>query len=97
MIEAFKLLNGYDYVNEVNNKLLVDQVRRTRGHSFKLIKPRSRTNLRKHSFFHRIVDPWNCLPEQVVMASSINQFKSELNKLWRNHPDKFEYMTRIIQ
>ena len=38
MIEVFKLLHGYDYVNDINNKLLVDQVRRTRGHSVKLIK-----------------------------------------------------------
>ncbi len=43
-------LNGYDYVNGINNKLLVNQVRRTRCHSVKLIKPRCRKSLRKHSF-----------------------------------------------
>ncbi len=85
------MLNEYDYVNEINNKLLVAQARRTRGHSVKLIKQRCRTSLRKHSFFHHRVDTWNSLPEQVVTASSINQFKSELNRFWRNHPGKFNY------
>ncbi len=32
MIEIFKVLIGCDCVNEINNKVLLDQVRRTKGH-----------------------------------------------------------------
>ncbi len=39
---------------------------RTNRHSYKLVKPHCQTNIRNHSFFYRVIETWNCLPEQVV-------------------------------
>ena len=42
-----------------------------------------------NSFSNRVVEKWNNLPEHVVMAPSLNTFKSRLNIYWQNHPNKF--------
>ena len=51
----------------------------TRGHSKKLQKPRSNTNLRLHSFSNRIVNTWNSLPQEIIDSSSLNVFKSQID------------------
>jgi len=49
---------------------------KTRGHSLKLVHPRCHYNLRKYSFTVRIVNLWNSLPENVVLANTVNTFKN---------------------
>ncbi len=56
----------------------------TRGHSKKLFKYRCNSELRKHTFSHRIIDDWNSLTECIVSADSIDSFKSKLDKHWKN-------------
>ena len=51
----------------------------TRGHNYKLVKPRSRLNIRKFSFGHRVVDHWNSLPWEVVNSVSLDQFKARID------------------
>jgi len=51
------------------------------GHHLKLAKSYSRTDLRKHFFSNRVVDKWNCLPEDVVSAPSLNRLKRALRFL----------------
>ena len=46
-----------------------------RGHSFKLVVPIARTNVRKNFFTCRVVTVWNALPENVVSALNIMAFK----------------------
>ena len=48
--------------------------------SVRLIKPRAITTIT--SFSHRVVNSWNDLPEDVVLADSMKQFK---NKLFFKH------------
>ena len=36
-----------------------------------------------------VVDHWNSLPDKVVEASSVDSFKSSVNKHWRDYPLKF--------
>ena len=43
--------------------------------------------MRKNCFSIRVVDTWNSLPNEVVLSTSINSFKS--NKHLKNHPSKF--------
>ena len=62
---------------------------RTRGHPMKLYKERPRLNIKANSFSNRVVNTWNQLPEDVVMALSLNAFKGRLNKHWSRHPLKF--------
>jgi len=38
----------------------------TRGNSYKLVPDRSKYELRRHYFSHRIVSVWNSLPDSVV-------------------------------
>ena len=40
----------------------------TRGHSLKLVKEFSRTDIRRFSFSQRVANEWNSLPEWVVIA-----------------------------
>ena len=58
--------------------------RETRGHGKKIMKQPSRLNLRKFSFFHRVVDDWNYLPSKVVEARDVEQFKAELDDAWKD-------------
>jgi len=47
----------------------------TLGHSLKLATRTSGTQLRQNSFSSRMVKMWNNLPEEVVMAPTVNCFK----------------------
>ncbi len=88
MVQTFKILQDIDHV--VKDKLFtMSTYTRTRGNSRKLFKRRSRLQTRANVFSNRIVNAWNNLPETVVMAPSLNSFKSRLNTHWRNHPSKF--------
>lgn len=51
---------------------------RTRGHAFKLVFPRCRTELRRRWFDARCVLEWNALPSQVVEAGTLQTFKKAL-------------------
>ena len=83
LIEVFKLINGL-----TNLKFEVffefDTNSRTRGHARKLIKNRFNRDLRQHFFTERIIDIWNKLDDQTVLASSLNNFKWNLDRLRRS-------------
>jgi len=46
----------------------------------KLSKQRASLDVRKFSFSQRVVQEWNKLPQEVVDAMSVNQFKNRLDK-----------------
>lgn len=52
--------------------------RKSRGNSYKLTVNISRINARKHFFASRICDPWNSLPDDVVLSESVKAFKRQL-------------------
>ena len=83
MIECYKYLHGlYKVTHDI---LPRDTKTKTRGHSYKLLKPSVQTSVRENFFSVRVVNPWNSLPEEVVSAPSINILKSKLNKVWDTH------------
>ena len=89
MTEVYKILHEV-YDKRVTSELLnVIGLSRTRGHSLKLAKHRSRLELRKNFFTSRVVNVWNSLTEQVISAPSVNAFENCLDKLWVNHPMKY--------
>ena len=55
---------------------------RTRGHQWKLQKPRARALVRRNAFSTRVVNAWNALPTEVVSADTVNQFKARLDRHW---------------
>ena len=50
----------------------------TRGHPYKLFKYRSDIELRKRFFSNRVINSWNSLSENTVMAETIEEFKANL-------------------
>ena len=82
MIEVFKILNGF-YDADVVPPLTRNFDSRTRGNSLKLKVERCNYNVRKYSFCNRVVNVWNCLPDSVVMSTSVNMFKNNLDKHWK--------------
>ena len=74
MVEVYKILNNTDLVNK--DKLFkMATYQATRGHSLKLFKRRSRVNVRANSFSMRVIDIWNLLPPNLVLAPSVDIFK----------------------
>ena len=55
---------------------------RTRGHQWKLNKGQTQTMARRHCFSARVINDWNALPSEVVLAPSLNSFKSRLDAHW---------------
>lgn len=89
MIEVYKILTGKNKVDQ-ERLLPLNTSDRTRGHNLRLTKKRSRLNIRKCSFGLRVVNNWNALPDWVVNATDVNDFKSKLDKHWSGR----EYSTR---
>jgi len=54
---------------------------KTRGNSRKLLKNHSASVRDANLFHHRVVNPWNELPDSVVLAPSMSSFKARLYKL----------------
>ena len=79
LIQVFKLIKGIDNVDYRTLFKLAD-CSRTRGHKFKIVKVRSRLEIRKKLFSVRDVNEWNKLPSLVVEAESVNCFKNRLDK-----------------
>ena len=51
-----------------------------RGHSMKLSKQRASLDVWKFSFSQRVVQEWDKLHQEVIDATSVNQFKNRLDK-----------------
>ena len=70
MVEVYKILNNTDLVNK--DKLLkIATYQAMRGHPLKLFKRRSWVNVRANSFSIRVIDTWNLLPPNAVLAPSV--------------------------
>ena len=79
LIEVFKILKGFSKVN-YNTWFKLSVNSRTRGHRYKLVKSRSKLDIRKNFFSQRVVNVWNSLPSEVVEAESVNTFKNRYDK-----------------
>ena len=81
MITVYQLLHGGMAVDP-ETFLKRNCSEQTRGHPWKLRKPRASSLTRRNTFSMRVVNNWNSLPASVVSTSSINQFKARLDKHW---------------
>jgi Reverse transcriptase (RNA-dependent DNA polymerase)/Endonuclease-reverse transcriptase len=78
LIETFKILsNKYSLPNM--SQIFTMNHNNLRGHHLKLSKNRFRTNPGKNLISNRVVDLWNGLPEDVIKAEDLNQFKNRLD------------------
>ena len=95
MIEVYKMINVYD--PEVTPPLDIRSYR-TRGHNQRLyVKPANKLHPKHHSFQHRVVNPWNSLPSDVVNSPNLDTFKNRLDKHWKNLKLKFDHESREFE
>ena len=78
MIEAFKIIKGFEDVDSELIFPLKIKNAHLRGHDFIFLKG-VKLNVRKNIFSQRVVNDWNKLPETVINSTSINMFKKRLN------------------
>ena len=83
VIEAYKIITG-KYDSDVAPKLQLSHISNTRGNEYKLETYRTKYDLRKYFFTNRIINVWNSLPNHIVKACTVNQFKTGLDKFWAN-------------
>ena len=88
VIEVYKIVNQIDRIPTDKFFTINDEIS-TRSNGLKLFKKWSRLNVRANVFSNRVVNAWNLLPCEIVLAPSLNTFKSRLNKFWYGHPLKF--------
>ena len=89
MIYVYKYLHG-----DVSSHACLFQLSSitfTRGHKFKLLKPRALTFLQLKFFTQRVIEHWNLLPDFVVSAPSLNCFKNRLDVHWSSSPGLYNY------
>ena len=89
ILQVFRIIHGIDKIPFDQFFSLSNSV--TRGHAWKLDKPRANTRLRQHTLSHRVINDWNSLPESVVNCISLLSFKQALEKAWVNDPTKYVF------
>ena len=62
----------------------------TRGHNWKLKKKHCRTDTRFHFFSQRTVNRWNNLSQKDIDATTLNSFKSRLERRRNQEMDFFK-------
>ena len=73
VVEVFKILNNIDLANK--DKLFQMAIyRTTSGHPLKLLKRRSRLNLRANNFSLRVIDKWNATTRECCTGTLSRQF-----------------------
>ena len=90
MIQVWKHFNTYEKSTLSPN--FRPNPRTNRKHPYQLTWNRSKDGARgiqTNSFYFRVANDWNALPEDVVMAENINTFKTHLDDAWTEHPTKF--------
>ena len=83
LIQVYKLIKGFDKIDYRQFFELAGNFR-TRGHRFRIVKVRSRLDIRSKFFSQRVVNVWNEPPVNVVEAETVNSFKNRLDDHWRD-------------
>ena len=83
MIQVFKIIHKIDDI-DMNVFFKFADNSGTRSHNLKLYKPKAKKSIRLNSFGHRTISAWNNLPQDIVNCTTVNCFKSNLDKLWNN-------------
>ena len=94
MIECYKITNDIYDIRSSNFLIFhrfVSGGLERRGHNKKLYVDMAKKVVRRSSFAYRVNDIWNNLPEKLVNASSINEFKNNLDKHWKNEEIMYNF------
>ena len=77
LIQCYKIFHNLSPIRPHDIFMLAPHLG-TRGHPFKIFQPRATTEARRRFFSCRIVHHWNSLPQTVVEAQTLAQFKVKL-------------------
>jgi len=80
MIMTYKILHGL--VDLPVEEFFQYNTSCTRSNGLKLQKPHTKTNMNKYSFAARVINDWNSLPTNIVMATKTTSFKTLLDVYW---------------
>ena len=80
MLKVFRIANKMDNIEFKD--FFIPNKNPTRGHKWKIDKPRATTSVCQNSFLYRVVNDWNTLLEEVAECTTINSFKNALKKAW---------------
>ena len=80
MLKVFRIANKMDNIDFKD--FFIPNKNPTRGHKWKIDKPRATTSVCQNSFLYRVVNDWNTLLEEVAECTNLNSLKNAL---------KFEY------
>ena len=86
-IQTFKIIESIDHCNK-EKFFKLSALSNSRGHSYKLEKPRCVTNFALNQFSNRVINLWNALPQFVVDAKTVEEFKILLD---RHFPENVKY------
>lgn len=81
MIQVYKIFNGMVRVNP-EDLFVPSRFEHTRGHHQRISKEKATKVARTNAFSQRVINDWNSLPEYVVKAESLNNFKNRLDDFW---------------
>ena len=94
LIQVYKIVKGVDDIDP-NSFFNFATENRTRGHEYKLKKQHVKTKKRQNAFSERVNTEWNNLSSETINSTSINSFKSNLEKDWKNKKDKFSLLQKF--
>ena len=85
MIEVFKIIrNYYDYFS-TQSLFKLKHNNRLRGHDYTICKQAINKSKYQRFFSNRIINIWNNLPQDIVNAKSINEFKNKFDLHNKEH------------
>ena len=91
MIEVFKIIrNYYDYFS-TQSLFKLKHNSRLRGHDYTICKQAIKKSKYQKFFSNRIINIWNNLPQDIVNAKSINEFKNKFDL----HNNELQYSIDI--
>ena len=74
LILVWKIINGESAI-PAGELFTISHVQYTRGHPLKIFLPRTRLEIRHRFFAIRIINEWNALSHDTVLADSLPVFK----------------------
>jgi len=88
LLKVFRLKAGLFFIS-LQTFLDCNVDSRTRGHSRKIAKNRTKLDIRKYFFSERVVNRWNNLSQDDVDQRSVNGFKRALERRRKAEMDFF--------
>ena len=81
MAMYFKIIRGFSCLTSFDFFVFTSRIYASRGNDFRISKPKIRKNKYQNLFSCRGINCWNALPNDIADVSSLNIFKSKLNKI----------------